>query len=705
MRGFSNTIENNFTRGLITEYSAMNFPENAITEGDNCIFHELGTVSRRVGVDFESNGTVIPLNSITPNIGSYTEYVWFAVDNDGTITFIVQQVGDKLIFFTNDGENALTPNKKTFSVSLSSFKVAGVTTDALKNSICRYTSGKGYLFVSNPLCDPFVVSYNFATDSISTSRIEVKVRDFELIEDGTSTIDERPSALTNTHHYNLFNQGWYFIEDGENVITQWKNYTGSYPSNSDVWWVYKNADEDFRPSRSNNISTGNTPAPSGHYIYNAWNIDRTSVSGIGALPSVTSGKARPSVLKFYAGRIFYGGVAASKYSNQVFYSQVIESDDQFGKCYQANDPTSETTYDLLDTDGGVVNLNQIESIVDLRVLGDSLLIFGTNAIVAIRGNDNGPFRATNFTIEFVSNVGINSPLSVVEVENTIIWWNNEGIYSITKDQVGINFQVGNISKESIQTFFNSIPSINRQYIKGAYNKRDKIVRWVLSDNESLTGFNYNRILDLNVISKAFYTHTVDTTLAPRISGIFSVAGSGLNIQEVDVVHEGNSNRVISGGINVISSTIDFLPNVDIFKFTTTGNISGSSPGLIYSELSNTDYVDWYSYDNQGVSFKSYGISGYRIRGELLKSFNSSVVSFVMRRDENQLLLIHGIWNYGEKTTSGQQVYKDNPNLDYVIRRVKLRGKGKSLQFKFENIGNAPFYLVGWSTFETGGTLP
>lgn len=26
------TVENNFTKGLITEFTAMNFPENAITE-------------------------------------------------------------------------------------------------------------------------------------------------------------------------------------------------------------------------------------------------------------------------------------------------------------------------------------------------------------------------------------------------------------------------------------------------------------------------------------------------------------------------------------------------------------------------------------------------------------------------------------------------------------------------------------------------
>ena len=46
-------LENNFTRGLITEATGLNFPENACTETYNCVFHENARVERRLGFDYE----------------------------------------------------------------------------------------------------------------------------------------------------------------------------------------------------------------------------------------------------------------------------------------------------------------------------------------------------------------------------------------------------------------------------------------------------------------------------------------------------------------------------------------------------------------------------------------------------------------------------------------------------------------------------
>lgn len=701
-RGFSNTVENNFTKGLVTEYSAMNFPENAVTEGDNCVYNELGIVSRRYGIDYETDNQIFALSSLTSNPGAYTEYVWYSVGNDGTITFLVQQVGDKIFFFYGDGSGNISSDKKSFSIDLSDFKVSSVSVSVLKNKICRFTSGKGYMFVSNPVCDPFVVEYDPDTDTITTSVINIEVRDFERFDDDLD-VDEHPTTLSNIHKYNIYNQGWYFIEDGTNVATQWYNYWHTYPSNVDIWWVLKDSKEDFKPARANNFTLGNTPAPNGHYIYSAWNIDRSDKTGFTGLPSLSSNDARPSTIKFYAGRVFYSGVSSPKYSNVVYFSQIVESDDQLGKCYQLNDPTAESTFDLIDTDGGTILLAQIQDIIDMKVVGDALLVFGSNGVAAIRGNDNGPFRATNFTVDYISNSGANSPLSIIEVENNVLWWNNDGIYTLSKDQIGVSFVVNNISKESIQSFVNNIPSVNKPYIKVAYNKKDKIIRWIMSDDESLTGFNYNRIIDLNIISKAFYSHTIDTTLAPRISGIFSIAGQGLNIVEEDVVV--SSDNVVVSGETVISIENNFIPNVDVFKFTTVGNISSGSPGLTFSELNNTGYLDWETFNGVGASYSSYGVSGYRIRGEMLRNFNSSVISFVMKQADDSQLILHGIWNYGEKMTSGQQIYRESNGADYIIRRVKLRGKGKSLQLKFQSVANYPFFLVGWSTFETGGTLP
>lgn len=702
-RGAGITVENNFVKGLITEYTAMNFPEDAVTESDNCVFGELGTVKRRLGIDYEDDYSVSAISSLTTQTGAVSEFVWYPASSDGQNTFVVQQLGIKVIFFQNTSGMSLSANKKSFEVNLSDYKTSGSTDVEVANKLCRFTSGKGFLFIVNPYCDPIAIEYDGDLDDIIITRISLKIRDMQGEDDGYET-DERSTTLSAKHKYNLYNQGWYHDTDTGNVITRWYNKNLYYPSNADVWWVYKNADENFDPDRADKLILGNTPSPKGHYIYNAFDIDRETETGITGLTRKTSGKNRPSTVCFYAGRVFYSGVSATKYSNILYYTQVIEDDTQFGKCYQSNDPTSESTFDLIDTDGGELILPNLDQIIEMKVLGEALIIIGTNGVMAVRGTDNGIFRATNFNLDKVSNTGTFSPLSVVEVENNIFFTNYDGIYVITKDQVGLSFEVANASKTTIQSFYDAIPTANKVYIKGAYNKREKIIRWVFSNTVGLTGYNYNKALDFNVLSKSFYPMTFDETIGPIISGIISMSGNTQVITNNNIV-VGADQVVMNSLNNVVSEQYTSIPNTEIFKFSITGDISSGNPGFTFGELKDTLYRDFYSFDNTGTFYQSYFISGYRVRGEFLKPFNSATLAVVMKEEDGSGVLLQGIWDYGERMTTTQQVYVSKPSVTNIIKKVKLRGKGKSLQLKFASQNNAPFNIVGWSTFDTGGTIP
>jgi hypothetical protein len=54
-RSSATSVEQNFSRGLITEATAMNYPENSVVDGANVIFTKNGKVIRRYGVDYERN--------------------------------------------------------------------------------------------------------------------------------------------------------------------------------------------------------------------------------------------------------------------------------------------------------------------------------------------------------------------------------------------------------------------------------------------------------------------------------------------------------------------------------------------------------------------------------------------------------------------------------------------------------------------------
>lgn len=724
-RGATITVENSFNKGLITEFPPMSFPENAVTDADNVVFSELGVVTRRSGIDYEGSNTVHAMSGLTTNTGAFIEYHWVSANNNGLISFVVQQIGDKIFFF-EIGDSALSASKKSFSIDLLTYKTSGTTDAQVSANPCQFTSGKGFLFVAHPFCEPLSVEYDSDTDSITTAEIEILVRDFERLDDDLD-IDERPSTLTNLHKYNLYNQGWYFnavvrddgVTGANNVLTAWDYARSDFPANSDIWWIYKNSEEvaNFSPDAGasyvgpDKVTLGNTPAPNGHYIYSAWDVDRTTKTGITGLPTLSSSQARPSTIAFFAGRIVYAGVSANKYSDKIYFSQIIESDDQFGKCYQANDPTSETTFDLLASDGGVISVPTIGKIVSIRNLNDALVVLGTNGIFVIRGSDNGPFVANDYTVEYISSIGCISDTSIVRVDSNLLWWNYDSLLSLTRDNVGISFQVQNISKQTIQSVIDDVPAANKPYIKGAYNKRAQLVQWLYSDQDNVDAWTYNRILELNVVSQAFSTHTVGTSLAPKIVGITTISGERRTTDLEDVTDDSLVVVTDDASQDVQIQAVTFLPNSEIFKYAVSGLISAGSSGFTYAEETTT-HQDWVALG--GLDFTSYFYSGYRIRGEMLRSFNSTPIAVTVKNVSDAEVVFRGVWDYGFKSSMPQSIYAPIDTYyatrgwnkgDYLTRRLKVRGKGKSLQLYFYSDGDAPFEIVGWSTFDTGGQQP
>lgn len=697
-RGANITVENSFVKGLITEYSPMNFPENAVTEGENCVFHELGRVTRRLGLDYEDDYMI---HSLTSTGTTYAEYEWFFVSNEGTRTFVTQQIGSKIYFFSVDSTISVSGNKKSFSIDLMTYASSGTTAAEVSGKPCDFATANGYLIVVHPFCSPIRVAYTLGTDSITVTAISIEIRDHKGVQDNISEVDFRPGTLSTLHAYNLYNQGWYY---GTTVST-FRNALGVYPSNADVWWVYKDANEDFDPSLAVKFTLGNTPSAKGHYIYSAFYLDRAAKAGLSGIPIETAGKARPSTVCFYAGRAFYSGVSADGFADKIYFSQIIERDDQFGKCFQSNDPTSETIFDLLESDGGVIGLPQIKNILSMQVVGDALIVLASNGIVSIRGDNNGPFRATNYVIENVSNTGAVNNSSVVNTPNVLFWWNTDGLYQLKKDQIGVYFQVDNISKQTIASLVNQVPDDNLPFVKGAYNKKDQVIQWLFSDEIDITGYEYNKILTLNLPASSFYIHTLNANLGPKVCGIICVQGQALETFIENVTVDGelvfdSSDVVVTVEIN------QYGTNPGIFKYATSGLIltNNSLEGFTYSQMDDDDYVDWVSYDGDGADYESYFLSGYRIRGELLRKFNSTPVAVLMDDVSSGSALISAVWDYGARSSTVQELYRPSAGT-VVIRRVKLRGKGKSLQLKFESTSGKPFSLIGWSTFDTGGSQP
>lgn len=190
-----------FTRGLITEASYLTYPEDSSFDELNTVPTRKGNRFRRLGMDYlVSNATIRPYEPMHAK----AEYMWRSVASTPQLTYLVVQNANEISFYDR-AKPEFNVNKKPFVIDLNSFTRPGVAT--ITTQSCRFASGKGYLFIVNPDCEPLVVTYDPLIDNIVVTRIAILARDFEGMRDGLAN-DEEPSTLSTAHFYNLLNQGW-----------------------------------------------------------------------------------------------------------------------------------------------------------------------------------------------------------------------------------------------------------------------------------------------------------------------------------------------------------------------------------------------------------------------------------------------------------------------------------------------------------------
>lgn len=486
---------NNIAGGLITETSALGFPDNAAQDIINFKLNRDGSVQRRLGLDYEE-GYTLHATGFTEELLSRSRmrfFHWPSPSGYSDVDIGIFQIGGEL-FFADLLRAAPSSNLLNQQSSLN--------TGLQGNVIMSFSLiNNKVVVVSEALPRPLVLSYNAVTDVVTSEQISIKIRDLYGVEDSLE-VNERPTILTNEHKYNLRNQGWaggIQTTCGSDPLDCMQTNLGVYPSNSDTWSLGKIADvsdadvDKFDPETLNRNSFDIGRAARGHHVIDLYDRgnSREDVSGIPLSP-VDRETGLVSVSTTYAGRIFYSGISSrvvggDKFSpnmtGSVLFSQVVTNDGDIGKCYQEADPTSPTDNDVVDTDGGVINISGIVGIVALMSVRTSLFVFASNGVWQIRGDDGG-FRATSFQVNKISSIGVFSPESIVEANGVIFFWATSGIYSLTPNQVdNITFDTTNVTLNTIQRAYDSLPDLIKKTAKGYYDLKENSIRWLFKSDE------------------------------------------------------------------------------------------------------------------------------------------------------------------------------------------------------------------------------
>lgn len=759
IRGFQYVLENDFTGGLKTEFTGLNFPENACTSTENCTFFHTGAIFRRNGFDQELNNTTKTQDRTNKAISSF---VWTNAGGDGNTKLLVTQVGTILSFYNITAASITSPLSTRIlasTVDISTFQItpAGAVE-------CQYAAGNGYLFIFHPNCNPFYCTYS--TGTINSFPIILKIRDFIGVnpEPGNPADAFRPTTLNAEHQYNLQNQGWTsaspwvanstsntFVNVGSvtftvqaglvgvtvgeavvitggatngyglvnsysgttlviNVTTgtssqtpnwiispptagqiaTWNSTIGNYPSNSDVWWTFKDSTNVFNPTTEiGNVTIGG-PAPKGSYILEAFNQLRSGVSGVAGITDVTT-NVRPKTGTWFQGRVFYAGVDNSfppsgdepfyTWTENIYFSEIVNSTTSFSKCHQVNDPTDETLFDILPSDGGVITIQGSGSIYKLFPITNGLLVFAANGVWFITGSTGIGFTATDYTISKLSAIQSISSTSYIDILGYPMFWNEEGIYTVGVESQQQGISVNSVTLNTIKQFYDAIPLQSKKFARGSYNPITGQVQWIYrSTNETdiTSRYTFDSALTLSMFTQAFYPWTLPT--------------SGSTIHDVTYI-------VGPGGVSSPLPVFKYFNSVNNNTFT------------FAEERDNINWKDWNS-TGSPTDYNSFFITGYRLHGDAQRKFQPMYIFVYSDNAQNTSYKFNGKWNFALSGNSGkvstEQIVTNTvntTNFSKLYRRHRLRGRGTVLQLQFASVSGKPFHFDGWALTETQADKP
>lgn len=726
-----------FVGGLNTEAGYLTFPPNQWKEGVNVIPQIDGSLHLRTAVNYE-NGFQLSAqldSAAAKQQLAYGCHEWNNVQGSGGSNYIVVQRGRLLHFYKNVGAStSMTELAATFIIDLNTYKSANYPL-LIGSQPIQCASANGKLLVVSPGTDPFIVEEVAGGTSFTVTRLTLRFRDFEGDASDTSLgnlVDFNPPTLSAAHKYNLLNQGWRGAHIDSYFASQSK-----YPSNAQQWFIGKDASDNFDPALLAKQEFGKSRAPQGHFLLEMFYRDRTGVSGVAGL-TIEDEFFRPATVEFFAGRAWYSGVGNSqKIGSWVMFSQTGMSKDKFANCYSDADPTSEGQSDLVDTDGGVIPIHGAGAIRRLMALDRAILVFADNGVWSIAGPSDSGFSATSYEVTQITTVGCAGPAAVLRVENSAVFWSQEGIWAIAPGQTGL-LEAKNMSDQSIATFYNAISALSKEVVVGRFHAQDKKAYWLYQqtpNGDTVTDrFLKDRMLVLDTRLGAFYSHTI-TPLAsntPYVLDSIVTKGRSNVATAFDVIITNLDNATNTLGQQVVETFDVATGSETLLKFLTIVP-TGSNFTVTWSEFEdgndqNAKFQDWYAKDSVGIGYTGHILTGYDLGNQQGgdRKLQTPYITVLMKRTETGLTA-SGVpineasvkmttrWHFSDNSITGkwsttQELYRHRrvyipPSLPaatfddgypVVIVKHKMRGRGNAFQIKFESTVGKDFKLIGWS---------
>lgn len=415
-------------------------------------------------------------------------------------------------------------------------------------------------------------------------------------------------------------------------------------------------------------------------------------------------------IAYMPGRLFY------LVDDTILFSQTLEDiGSNFEKCYQSADPTSENISDIVVTDGGRIQINNMGRGQALKTFNRGVLVFGNNAVYGIISPRDKLFTATEYDVVELSRAGIIGDRSAVSTDSTVFYWSSLGIFKISiNPNTGDSLIAESISHTTIQEWYDRIPEQAKETCVGEYDFVNNRIYWYYSQTEDeetyVKGFNrclvydltYGSFMPFKIEGDKFITDVFSSTKAYEINPTMYVRVDG--------------ERVVADSSPVIAAEED----EDFKRWTAIQHIITDEEGnTSFGDYNSREFKDFdtHSYDSYMVSrpimFAGFSTFGNAVQDTANDKQVPILQTLFKRTEQSKLadgknyiaasganICVRWGWSLTDRSNrwdmvqNGYRPQKDFLHDEYVESRIHVRGRGKAFQVEIRNDDNKDFRLAG-----------
>lgn len=726
----ANVEVQSFQGGLRTELNPLNSDINTASTFNNWVLSKDGSIRPRGKLSQKS----ISVNPSLNNFSNITSYYEWSVST-GVLFKVVGTDSNMFIY----ADNIASTGSPLFSVqgNFSVAKYANVGDDLI---IANAESSSDFSFSTVA-----TISYNpsNSTQFELNGRLPILVNDFFGIDDGLRIGQQAPGLFfisgmnssqinaISLRTYNLLNEGFLpkhlsaFIDRG---LPSLALVTTPIPTRVTPFTTGFNSEDNFSPDQMRKASDirGVSESPRGKAIIDLLNRGSSRVDFLdnigthtdtrytaqtlddkdddtfsyepGSISADTSagGTIHPAA---FQGRMFYGFSGWRTGSNAISttpdvntficFSRSLTNIERVNQCHQQNDPTSSTASDILDSDGGFIEIPGLGIVQDLVALEESLIIFADNGVWEIRPVDN-VFTPTNYTVRKITSKGSLNQHSEVQFESSIAYISEDGVELIQSDERSGRLFATNISKVSVDRLVLSLLE-NSDLTSSAYDRINRKVYWLFQRKGSIEDYD---ILILDTVLSSFTTYSLEsseTTSAGTLPGGFLA-----HLTTVRDTIVNSLSGTVTEAIGFVNYThVSDGPGDDIAEFffdeddagvqaTLLTNVDTLGDGSRYKNVQwLTIFMEQTEQTQTATGLENESSCKVQVRWDFADSENSNKFSpefeaYRLRR-----------FNASSSTTFdyGQSI---------IATRNKIRGRGRSLAIQLKSTPGKRCHVYGYN---------